>query len=523
MRFMRSIVLLILDGWGIGEHHQGNPIWQTPTPTFDWIKKNFPSLALQASGINVGLPWGEEGSSEAGHLSLGAGRVLYQHYPRITMAIRDGSFFTNEALRKAFSHAKKNNGRVHLVGLLSSGNVHASFKHLEALLQFAKAEGGSTLLHLFTDGRDSPPKEAKRLIKKLDAKLEEIGAGRIASLSGRFYAMDREEHWERTEKIFRLLAEGGKIKQTAEEIIEEAYGRELTDEFIEPSLIGKPEDMKELLIRKGDAAIFFNFREDSIQQLAQAFTNPDFSAFSRPNLEGIFFVTMTDYGEGLRAEVMFAKEEITQPLGWVLAESGKRQLRLAESEKQPHVTLFFNGLRPDPFPGEYRVIIPSPRTLHFDQVPELSSKELTDRLLQSMEERVYDFILINYANPDLVAHTGNFDAGAKVVELMDRMLNRVAKAALEMHFTLAITSDHGNIESMLNPLTGRPDTQHGSSPVPFHLVDSAFSRARTEKEVETGEKEVRGSLIDVAPTILELMQLPKPETMTGQSLLPYLK
>jgi len=518
---MRSIILLILDGWGIGEHHQGNPIAQTSTPTFDWIKKNFPSLALQASGINVGLPWGEPGSSEAGHLTLGAGRVLYQHYPRITMAIKDGSFFKNEALLGAFSHASENKSKVHFLGLLSSSNVHSSVEHLEALLKLAKDRGINPLLHLFTDGRDGPTKEAKTLIKRVREMTAEVGTGGIASLSGRFYALDQNEHWERTEKIFRLLTEGTKIKPTPEEIIDETYGRELTDEFVEPSLVGQPEDKEKLLIAPGDSLIFFNFREESSRQLAQAFSDPGFTAFSKPDLGNLYIALMTQYAAGLKAEIAFPKEEITAPLGWILAEAGKRQLRLAESEKSAHVTYYFNGLRQDPFPGEYRVIIPSLRTLHPDKNPELSSKEVLTRLLQAVDEKIYDFILVNFANPDLVAHTGNFDAACKVVEIMDKIVNKISQPVLRLKIPLIITADHGNIESMLDPLTGRTETRHDPNPVPFYLIDERFYRERPESEIKAEEKEIRGGLADVAPTILELMQLSPPPTMTGQSLLKY--
>lgn len=511
---MKPLILMILDGWGIGGKTQANPINQVQTPTFDWMKKNFPYLSLQASGIAVGLPWGQVGDSEVGHLTLGAGRVIWQHYPRITMAIKDQSFFQNQALLNAFLNAKENKKKVHLIGLLSGVNFQASFEHLVALLEMAKTQGISPLLQLFTDGKETDPKDAKNLLKKLEEEIEKFGVGRLASLSGRFYAMDRDEHWERTEKVFGLLTEGGKIKSSATEILEEAYGRGLSDEYVEPSLIGKPEEIPSLIVESGDALIFFNFREDHARQLVQLFTS---------RRQDIFITTFTQYVEGLPVAVAFSPEKVSLPLGKVLSDAGKRQLRLAESEKSTHVTYFFNDLLSQPFPGEYWVIVPSPKTIKFGEHPELSAKEVENRLIEAMEEGVYEFILVNFANPDLIAHTGNFDASLKVVELMDRMLNRVANASLKLGVPLIVTSDHGNIEQMLDPISARTETVHNPSPVPFHLIDQRFLRERSEKEIAGAEKEVRGGLVDVAPTILELMGIPKPTQMTGQSLLKYCK
>jgi 2,3-bisphosphoglycerate-independent phosphoglycerate mutase len=427
-------------------------------------------------------------------------------------------------LLSAFENAKKNNSRVHLLGVVSSTNVHSSFEHLEVLLKIAKESGGTAFIHAFTDGHDSPPKEAEKIIAKLENTIKEVGAGRLASISGRFYAMDRDENWERTERVFSLLTQGTKIMPSALSIIKEAYERDLTDEFIEPSFIGASGEESEFLLREGDSIIFFNFREDSSRQLAQAFSQEDFSFFPRPlNLASLFIITMTEYGEDLPVKVAFPKEEITEPLGLFLSKHGKRQLRLAESERASHVTFFFNGLRASPDPSEYWVIIPSPETLNFGEVPELSSKEITNRLIESMEEKIYDFILVNFANPDIIAHTGNYDATLKVVEIIDKVLNRISQVALKLKVPLLVTSDHGNIERMLDPMTGRYETKHDPSPVPFYLIDQRFFRERTLPEIEEGEKEIKGTLADVAPTVLELMGLEKPETMTGQSLLKYCK
>lgn len=518
---MKTTVLAILDGWGIGEHHQGNPIWQTKTPTFDWMRQNFPMLALQASGIAVGLPWGEEGNSEVGHLTLGAGKVIFQHFPRITMAIKDGSFFSNPALTGAFSHARKTGGRVHILGLLTSGNVHASFEHLTALLRLAKAENmPGVLLHLFSDGRDSQPKEAPKLLQALRKEISAIGAGMIASISGRFYALDRDQRWDRTARVWKLLTEGAPVKAAPEDALQETYSRNLTDEFVEPAMVGDPETARQSVIQPGDAMIFFDFREDSILQLAESFADPEFQGFPRRMIENLYIATMTEYRPGLTAHVAFPPQRITAPLAKVLADAEKRQLHLAESEKAAHVTYFFDGLRSEPFPQELWVIIPSPKSFKFEEKPELAAHDIMHRLVEAIEEGIYDFIVVNFANPDLIAHTGDFNAALKVVTLMDALMNRLAKVCLAAKSPLIITADHGNIESMINPLTGTVETRHDPSPVPLHLIDQRFARPRSEEEIRRAEREINGSLADVAPTILNLFGIPKPPEMTGESLLP---
>jgi 2,3-bisphosphoglycerate-independent phosphoglycerate mutase len=518
----KTVVLVILDGWGIGEHHQGNPIRQTQLPTFEWMKQNFPLLALQASGIAVGLPWGEEGNSEVGHLTIGAGKVIFQHYPRITMAIKDGSFFNNPALKGAFEHARQTGGKVHLLGLLTSGNVHASFEHLIALLRLAKDENATQLLlHLFTDGRDSGPREAPKLLNNLLKEISAIGIpARLASISGRFYAMDRDQRWDRTERVWKLLTTGTRFQASTDEVLEETYKRNLSDEFVEPTMIGSPEEAPRLTIKSGDALIFFDFREDAILQLAESFASSDFQGFEREPLENLYVATMTEYRPGLTPHVAFPPQLITNPLAKVLSDAGKRQLHLAESEKAAHVTYFFNGLRSEPFPQEFWVIIPSPQAFKFEEQPELAAPEITNRLLQALEEGIYDFIVVNFANPDLIAHTGNFNAAIEVAKIIDKHLNRIAATCLKFGFPLVITSDHGNIESMLDPMTGIIETRHNPSPVPFHLIDKRFYRPRRESEIISNEKTINGSLADVAPTILNLFNIPKPPEMTGESLLP---
>lgn len=518
---MKTIVLVILDGWGIGEHNQGNPVVQTPTPTLDWIKQNFPALSLQASGIAVGLPWGEEGNSEVGHLTIGAGKVLFQHFPRITMSIKDESFFSNTALVGAFNHAKRTGGRVHFLGLLTSGNVHTSYEHLAALLRLAKNQNATeVLLHLFSDGRDSQPREAQSLIKKLGSDMEQIGIGTIASLSGRFYAMDRDQRWNRTQTTYETLVKGGKVRVLPEEALKETYARNLNDEYVEPTQIGKPEEAQNRLIRSGDALIFFNFREDSALQIAEPFADPGFSAFPIEPLKDIYVATMTEYKPGLTEHVAFIPQKVTAPLNKVLSDAGKRQLHLAESEKAAHVTYFFDGLKSEPSPQEFWVIVPSPVSFRFEEKPELASGEIMNRLTQAIEEEIYDFIVVNFANPDLIAHTGNFDAALKVIRLMDALLNRLSQTCLKLGVSLVVTSDHGNIENMINPTTGVVETRHDPSPVPFYLIDQRFSRPRSESEIRSSERDVNGSLADIAPTILNLFNIPKPPEMSGESLLP---
>lgn len=520
---MKSAVLIILDGWGVGEDYPGNPILQTPTPTFDWMKQNFPLLALQASGIAVGLPWGEEGSSEVGHLTLGAGKVLFQHYPRITMAIKDGSFFTNPAIRGAFDHVRKSGGKVHILGLLTSGNVHASFEHLEALLRLAKQESPERLvaLHLFTDGRDSQSREALPLLTKLSKAITALESPAvIASLSGRFYAMDRDQRWERTERVWRLLTSGARFKESGEEILQETYRRNLSDEFVEPAMINSSQNIQNLTINQGDALIFFDFREDGIVQLVEAFSSVEFKEFDRPVLENLYIATMTEYKSGLTPHVAFPSQVVNNPLAKVLSSAGKRQLHITETEKAAHVTYFFNGLRGEPFAQEFWVIVPSPQSFRFEERPELAAPEIANRLIQAMEEGIYDFILVNFANPDLIAHTGNFNAAIETVKIVDALINRISRVCLKLKTPLIITSDHGNIERMMDPITGVPETRHDSSPVPFHLVDQRFWRPRSKAEIIRAEHEINGSLADVAPTILNLLNIPKPPEMTGESLLP---
>lgn len=527
----RTVVLIVLDGWGMGRSDESNPIHVVNPQNINYLKANFPSSTLQASGISVGLPWGEEGNSEVGHLNLGAGKIIYQNYPRISLAIHDKSFFENPALKAAFEHAKKNNSSVNLVGLLSEGNIHSSFEHLSALIDFAKAELSSAKaelssakkeevrvnLHLFTDGRDSRPDSALELLAKIPKK----DFVRLSSLSGRFYAMDREKHWDRTQKTYSVLTGEGPTTDDVETHVKKTYGRKFNDEFIEPiSLIGPIGLIGH--IKDNDSIIFFNFREDRMKQIASAFIDKNFQNFPVKNFNNLYIAAMVQYDDDFNVPIAFPPKKIETCLGKILAEREKNQLRIAETQKYPHITYFFNGMREEPFKNEYRILIPSKTIIRQDEHPEMMANEITTRVVESIGESAFDFILANYANPDMIAHTGNYEACIKAVEIIDEQIGKITKAILGSNAVLIITSDHGNIERVFNPLTGEPETQHDPNPVPIYLVAKEYMRPRTEMEIRQSERENAGVLADITPTILELLGIPKPKEMTGRSLLSFL-
>ena len=518
----RTVILTILDGLGIAPKDISNPLSKAQLPTIEYIKTHWPIGALQASGIAVGLPWGEEGNSEVGHLTLGAGKVLYQHYPRISLAIRNKSFFHNPVLKQALNHTQKNDSALNLIGLLSQGHVHSAYEHLIALLELAYQEKISKInLHLFSDGRDSPPQSGLSLIKKLLEDIKKYNSKiRIASIAGRFYAMDRDKHWDRTERAYQVLA-ANSLETTSlerlEKIFEKNYAEGRSDEFITPTIVDP-----QALIQSGDALIFFNFRKDRIRQLLEPFTNPNFTRFERKPLENLGIVTFTPYGEEFDVPAAFPPDAVKKSLGLVLSENNKLQLRIAETEKYAHVTYFFNGLKEEPFLNEYRILVPSKNVPFYDEYPEMMAKEVTMRAVGAIEENAYDFILMNYANPDMVAHTGNFNAAIKAMETIDQQLGKLKEAVLSTNAILIITSDHGNIERMVDPLSGRIETKHDPNPVPFYFIAKEFERMKTEAQAEIEEKNVIGMLSDVAPTILELMTIKPPAEMTGKSLLEFL-
>ena len=509
----RTVILVILDGWGIGRDDESNPIFIANPQNINKIKDDFPSAALQASGIAVGLPWGEEGNSEVGHLNIGAGKVIYQNYPRISLAIRDGSFFKNETILAAFEHSKKNNSNVNLIGLLTGGNVHASLEHLKALIKFAQNENVHRInLHLIADGRDSLPKSSLDLLKHIPFSEKIV----LASVSGRYYAMDGDKHWDRTREYYKTLIGEGTIVENAENHVKNTYQKELNDEYVFPAIIGP----QKLTVNDGDSVIFFNFREDRTRQIVEPFVNKNFDKFSIKNFSNLYVASLINYDDRFKIPVAFPKEKAKNPLVKILSENNKIQLRLAETEKYAHITYFFNGEIEAPFENEFRVLIPSKSEIHHDEHPEMMAEEITNRLLQAIDEQSYDFILVNYANADVIAHTGNFEAAVKAVKIIDEQIGKIAEAILKNNGVLIITADHGNIERMINPQTGEPETQHDLSPVPIYLVAKEFKNKKDKARRK--EKTPVGILADIAPTILELMNIPEPKEMTGQSLLKFL-
>ena len=516
----KPAVLLILDGLGVPQAPD-SPLAKAKMPTFKSLEENFPFTTLQASGVAVGLPWGEEGNSEVGHLTMGAGRVIYHHLPRIEVSIQDGSFFKNEALLKAKEHVLKNNSTLHFIGLFSSGSVHAYPDHLYALLEFAKREGISKVfLHLFADGRDAPAKEAGTFLQELELRLSKnYPFAQIASLVGRDLAMDRDDHWDKIEAAYNFLTKGeGKQYQTASEYVKSEYAAGRTDEFIEPGKIANQGSR----IKNHDAAVFFNFREDSARELARAFAEESFDKFGREKVPDLLFLTMTEYEKNLPALVLFGPLEVDWPLARALSERALAQLHVAETEKYAHVTYFFNGGRERPYPKEERILVPSLAGAHFDEHPEMSAAKVTETILANLGQ--YDFILANFANADMVGHTGNFEATAKALEVLDFSIGRVMPKVLELGGVLIITSDHGNAEEKRYRFTGEKKTKHSPNPVPLFVVANEFKREnpRSKEEISKNYSEVGGVLTDVAPTILELLKISKPAEMTGISLLPKL-
>ncbi|MDK2855625.1 MAG: 2,3-bisphosphoglycerate-independent phosphoglycerate mutase [Bacillota bacterium] len=506
----RPIVLIVMDGWGERGEREGNAVALAQTPNIDGYLKKYPHTLLGAAGEDVGLPAGQMGNSEVGHLNLGAGRIVYQELTRISRAIREGTFFTNPVLTEAMAKARGQS--LHLMGLLSDGGVHSHIEHLFAFLELAKRSGlGRVYVHAFLDGRDVPPACARRYLEELEKKCAELSIGEIATISGRYYAMDRDRRWERTALAYRALVHGqGETAPSAQAALEAAYARGETDEFVRPTVILRQDGTPRGRIEDGDVVIFFNFRPDRARQLTRALIEADFAGFDRgPRVPRVHFVCLTQYDETFAAPVAFPPEELRDTLGEYLAAKGLKQLRIAETEKYAHVTFFFSGGEEKPFPGEERRLIPSPKVATYDLKPEMSAYEVTDALLKELGEREYDLVVLNYANADMVGHTGSLEAAIRAVEAVDACVGRVVQAVLERGGAAIITADHGNAEEMIDPVTGEPHTAHTTNPVPFILV--------TPEPGRWGLR--RGRLADVAPTILELLGLPRPEAMTGKSLL----
>jgi 2,3-bisphosphoglycerate-independent phosphoglycerate mutase len=509
---VKRVLLIVLDGWGVNMNREGNAIAAAKAPVYQSLIADYPHTELRASGGAVGLPEGQMGNSEVGHLNLGAGRIVYQDSTRISKAIKDGDFFYNPVLLAALEKVKKTRSALHLMGLLSDGGVHSRLDHIFAMFDLVKAQGiTDVFFHAFLDGRDTPPSSAIQYVKQLEDHFSRIGVGHIASVSGRYYAMDRDKRWERVQKAYEamVLAEGIR-KYSAVEAIEQSYEHKRTDEFMLPTVILDPKTNKPLAtMRNGDAVIFCNFRSDRAREITRALTDPDFRGFRRSAVPKLStFVCLTTYDETFNLPVAFDPVKLTNILGEVLSNRGVRQLRIAETEKYAHVTFFFNGGEESNFPLEDRILVPSPREVAtYDQKPEMSAREITDKLVEHIGSRQYGFILVNYANPDMVGHTGIVSAAIKAVEALDECLGRVLRAAWEEGMAAIITADHGNIEVMFDPSTGQPHTAHTTDPVPLIV---------TKKDLKLRDG---GVLADVAPTVLDLMDIPVPAEMTGKSLI----
>ena len=506
----KPVALIILDGFALREETKGNAVAQAKKPNFDKYWAAYPHTTLTAFGEAVGLPDGQMGNSEVGHLNIGAGRIVYQDLTRISKSIREGEFFRNETLLGAVRHAKEKGRKLHLYGLLSDGGVHSHIDHLFALLELAKREGlAEVYVHAFLDGRDVAPDSAKRYIEALQAKIAELGVGKIATVQGRYYAMDRDKRWDRVEKSYRAMVygEGPKYRDPIQALVD-SYEQSVLDEFVVPTVIVDDAGEPVGLVESEDAVIFFNFRPDRAIQLSQVFTNDDFRGFDRGEKfpRNLHFVCMTLFSETVGGYVAYAPKSLDNTLGEVLVQHGKKQLRIAETEKYPHVTFFFSGGRDIELPGEKRVLIPSPKVATYDLKPEMSAYEVADAAVAEIESGVHDAIILNFANPDMVGHSGMLEPTIKAVEATDECLGRVVEAVLKQGGVCIITADHGNADVIIDE-NGRPHTAHTTNPVPFIV---------TKPGIELSED---GILADIAPTMLELLELPQPAEMSGKSLI----
>jgi len=503
------VMLIVLDGWGIGKDYAGNAVYLANTPNFDRLMNRFPNTQLKASGLAVGLPEGQMGNSEVGHLNIGAGRVVYQELTRITKSIEDGDFFNKEEFLNAIQNAKNNNSKLHLMGLVSDGGVHSHNTHLYALLELCARENfDKVYIHAFLDGRDVPPTIGKQHLSELQQKIEEIGVGKIATVSGRYYAMDRDRRWDRTKLAYDAMVLGkGKVDINPIEAVGKSYQEGINDEFVVPTVI--IEDGRPIAtIDNGDSIIFFNFRPDRARQITRAIVDEDFQGFEREKKVETHFVTMTEYDKTIRnVHIAFKTEIPTNTLGEYISNLGLSQLRIAETEKYAHVTFFFNGGREVPFKNEDRVLIPSPKVATYDLKPEMSAFEVKDEVLNRLNQDKYDLIVLNFANPDMVGHTGKIEAAIKAVETVDSCLGEIVDLLLKKGGKALITADHGNAEMMIDERDNSPITSHTTNKVPLILVG--------EENVKLRE----GILADIAPTLLDMMELEKPKEMTGETLI----
>jgi 2,3-bisphosphoglycerate-independent phosphoglycerate mutase len=507
----QPVVLIILDGFGINPRKEYNAIANATTPNLDALLRDYPNAKLSMSGVDVGLPAGQMGNSEVGHMILGAGRVVYQDLTLIHKDIDEGTFYHNRVLLDALRKTKANSDRLHLMGLLGDGGVHSHQRHMDAILEMAKREQlGQVYLHLFLDGRDTAPNSAEQFMVDLNGKLKAFANVKIATVSGRYYAMDRDKRWDRVEKAYVCLTQGiGNQAPSALEAIRNSYKEKITDEFVLPTTIAGV--VPDGLMRDGDGVIFFNFRADRARELTRALTEADFKEFARPRrIELASYTTMTQYDETFRFPVAYQPREIRKILGEVASQAGVKQLRIAETEKYAHVTYFFNGGEEKKYPGEERILIPSPKDVAtYDLKPEMSARPVTEALVKYLREQDVGMVIANYANADMVGHTGNFEASVKAVEVIDECLGKVVDAVLSKQGKLIITADHGNIEQLIDYDTGMPHTAHTTNLVPVILIDEEHRKCRLHQ----------GTAIDVAPTIMQLLGLPLPAEMTGRSLI----
>jgi len=511
----RKVILVVRDGWGYTEEREGNATYLADTPNDDRYMKECPWTLLKCTGNAVGLPEGTQGGSEPGHLTMGAGRVVWQPLEEINRSIRDGSFYGKRPFTDAVEHLKRTGGKLHLAGLLSDQGIHGTTSHLHALLELARRSSLTKVyVHCFLDGRDVPERSARGFLEETLRVMEEKRVGRVASMVGRYYAMDRDNNWDRTEKAYRLLVYGeGRRESDPLEALERAYvgSPDLTDYYVEPIVFTEPDGSPVAVVGDGDAFILWNFRSDRARQITYALTEPGFNRFNRGLAPDIHYTCMSVYDQALDLPAVFPQHTVRNNLGQVLSAAGLRQLRIAETEKYAHVTFFFNSQVEEPELGEDRVLVPSPKVPSYAEKPEMSAREITDRLVPEIERGFYDFVLVNYANGDLVGHSANLEAGIKACEVVDACLGRVVDAGLSSGYTVLVTGDHGNVETMFYP-DGEPNPSHGTNPVPLILVSGEETLQRVR--LRDGE-----GLSSVAPTVLHLMGLQKPLEMTAQSLL----
>ncbi len=520
----RPVVLIVLDGWGIAPPSRANAISLAKTPNMDSYLTNYPAMSIQAAGEAVGLSWGEVGNSEVGHLSLGSGRVLYQSLPRISKSIADGTFFQNKEFLELYKTVKKNGTALHIIGLVSSGGVHSFNEHLYALLELAEQQKmEKVFIHCFLDGRDTPLNSGLTFVSKLQDVLKKLGIGKIATLAGRFYAMDRDNRWDRTEKAYRAMVQGvaDVMSDDPQKAIQESYDKGVYDEQLVPTVItdhGKPV----ATISNGDGVVFFNFRADRARQLTKAFVLPGFNKFERVYMQDLHFLAMTEYEKDLPVPVAFPPEAVTMPLAKVISDAGLAQLHIAETEKYAHVTYFFNGGQEKKYPGEEHILIPSVKSASYDQKPAMSAREITARLISEIRESKYDFIVVNFANADMVGHTGNLQATIEAVQVLDECIGQIVDTALAYDGAVLITADHGNAESLFNLQTGAVDKMHSNNPVPFIIIGKPWQGKNVSYGIRGHDLSMASSagiLPDITATILKIMGLKKPDEIIGISLL----